>query len=117
MSEKKRDMQELWQDCLFLSKEMHKFTSVNDLELFENLLKQREEVLAIIKVTDDKDGYIKSEAGQKLIKDITKLDEKLQEKVVMERNLLKKNMEVSTAYEGFIGNNVAVGKLFDSNTK
>ena len=100
---------------MFLSKELHKFTSPEDVELFQDLLNQRETLLSIIKNTEDTENYIKSDEGQAFIREIAKVDEALKQKVLVERNKLKRNMDVSTAYEGFIGNNVALGSNFDSN--
>lgn len=117
MSDDKRSMQKMWQDYLFLSKELHKFTSADDIEMFQSLLDQREVLFSSIKNTTDEDGYIKSDEGQKLIKEIFNLDGQLQEKVTLERNMLKQNMKVSTAYDGFFGDSMVVGNRFDSGGK
>lgn len=117
MTDKNRTMKELWQDYLFLSNELHKFASVKDIPMFEDLLKQREDLLSTIKTASDEEGYIKSEEGQSLIKKISKLDEDLYKKMLTARNLLKKNMEISTAYEGFDVENTVLGSRFDSSEK
>ena len=118
MSEKK-SMQQLWQDYLFLSKELHKFTAADDMGMLQNLMEQRETMLTLIKEAEnhDTEGYIKNEEGQKLIKEIVALDAQLQKKIAIERNLLKKNMEVSTAYDGFFGEAMSIGNRFDSSSK
>lgn len=117
MTDKPRTMQDLWQDYMFLSSELHKFASVKDIPMFSDLLQQRETLMATIKTTSDDDGYIKSEEGQSLIKKISKLDEELYKKMLTARNMLKKNMEVSTAYEGFVVESATLGSRFDSDDK
>ncbi len=108
-------MEKLWRDYLFLTSEMLKFTSAEDIELFEDLLQQRERLLQTIKSTPDKDDYIPSSRGQDVIREITKLDVDLREKVRTAQNMLKKNFAISSAYEGFAGEDIAVGNRFDSN--
>lgn len=117
MTDKARTMKELWQDYMFLSNELHKFASVKDMSMFEDLLQQREVLLSTIKAAPDEEGYIKSEEGQQLIKKISKLDEGLYKKMLTARNLLKKNIDVSTAYGGFASESVVLGSRFDSGEK
>jgi hypothetical protein len=49
-----------------------------------------------------------------VLKQLAERDNKLREKVLRVRNLLHKDFEVSTAYEGFSGDSLVLGVNFDS---
>jgi hypothetical protein len=115
MSREGKPPQELWQDCLFLSKELHKFATVEDTSLFEDLLRQREELLSIIKETPAAGEYARGAEGQAIVREIVDLDKVLHSKFIRTRNLLKQSLEVSAAYDGIIGDSVGLGTRFDSN--
>ncbi len=113
MSEQ-RDMKNLWADYVFLTSEMFKFTDAEDIGMFEDLLDQRATLLEIIQKTPDEGQYTASADGQAVIKKIAAMDDQLREKVLLSRNNLKKSFTVSSAYDGFAGESVAVGNRFDS---
>ncbi|MDR2006679.1 MAG: hypothetical protein LBP78_05485 [Acidaminococcales bacterium] len=113
MTEQK-SMAALWQDYLFLSKELHKFTSAGDMALFEDILRQRKELAAIIKETPDTDSYIGGAQGQALIRRVAEMDKELYAKLTRARNLLQKNLEITFAYEGVSEESAGVGRRFDS---
>lgn len=107
-------MAALWQDYLFLSGELHKFTAPNDAALFEDILRQRKILSAVIKETPDADGYIGGADGQTLIRRIAGMDKELYDKLVKSRNLLQKNFEIASAYEGISEESAGIGFRFDS---
>ena len=114
MTAEQNDMQKLWQNYLFLSKELLKFVSADDLDLFSDLLAQREELFTRIRACEDKNRYVFSQAGQELIGQVVAIDIDLRKKMLMARNMLKNNFTLSSAYDGFIGDSAAVGNRFDS---
>jgi hypothetical protein len=109
-----KSMIALWQDYLFLSGELHKFTAYDDAPLFEDILRQRNALLGIIRKTPDADGYVDSADGQALIRRIAGMDKELYGKITKSRNLLRKNFEISVAYDGISGESAAIGNRFDS---
>ncbi|MDR3348875.1 MAG: hypothetical protein LBO03_04630 [Acidaminococcales bacterium] len=113
MTEQK-SMEALWRDYLFLSEELHKFTCVDDMALFEDILKQRETLSAIIKETPDTQSYVSGADGQALIRRIAEMDKELYSKLIRSRNLLQKNFEIFSAYEGISEESAGVGIRFDS---
>ncbi len=114
MSNDAFDMQELWQNYLFLTTELGKFTSPEDVDLFADLLNQRERLMMTIKQTSDDKNYIKSLEGQAFIKYIAELDATVYEKMSLSKNMLRKKFELSSAYDGYSLDSVAVGGNFDS---
>jgi hypothetical protein len=109
-----RSMAALWQDYLFLSGELHKFTAPGDAPLFEDILRQRKALSAIIKETPDAGGYVGGAEGQALIRRIAGMDKELYDKLVKSRNLLQKNFEIISAYEGISEESTGIGSRFDS---
>jgi hypothetical protein len=109
-----KSMAALWQDYLFLSGELHKFTSPEDMPLFEDILRQRKGLSATIKGTPDPEGYIGGADGQALIRRIAGMDKELYDKLTRSRNLLQKNFEIASAYEGVSEESAGVGVHFDS---
>lgn len=61
--------QALWQDYHFLTKEMLKFLNKQDMELFYDLMKQRESLQTLIEQTPD-DGFKLSSEGRDLLIEI-----------------------------------------------
>jgi hypothetical protein len=65
----KKAAQALWQDYLFLTKEMLKFLTKQDLELFYDLMNQRERLQTLIDQTAE-NGFKLSPEGQSLLSKI-----------------------------------------------
>lgn len=89
--------QALWHDYLFLTKEMLKFFDKQDMELFYHLMNQRGRLQTIIEQNPD-DGFITSEAGQNLIKEIEKVNQDIGKAMQIRMGKSKRQHQVVKAY-------------------
>ena len=89
----------LWQDYRFLTKEMKKFLIEQDMELFNNLLNQRERLQAIIDQTAD-DGFKASPQGKSLLTEIKQVNQDMTDNMQLLLNRSKRQHQVSEAYSG-----------------
>lgn len=91
--------QALWQDYQFLTKEMMKFLAKQDMELFYNLMKQRERLQAVIEQTED-DGFKVSPAGHSLLNEIWQENQNITENLQARFRNIKRKHQVAEAYSG-----------------
>lgn len=90
----------LWQDYLFLSREMLKFLEKQEYDLFLELISQREKVQELLeKATAD--GFTQTEQGQLLLAQIRELDISITQKVQLFLNHARQKHSVSKAYDGY----------------
>lgn len=89
--------QALWQDYQFLTKEMVKFITKQDMELFYNLLNQREQLQMIIDQTPD-DGFKVSPAGRSLLSGIQQDNQTIIHNLQIRLSSNKRLHQVSEAY-------------------
>lgn len=99
--------QVLWQDYLFLSRELNKFASPDDYELFWDLLGQREKLQPMIEAAPDAENYQKSDEFQTLVREITALNESIAERLHFYKNAAVKQQNLANAYDGYGGGFVA----------
>ncbi|HWQ73567.1 MAG TPA: hypothetical protein VN370_14760 [Desulfitobacteriaceae bacterium] len=92
-------MKELWQNYLFLTREMKKFLCRKELDLFFEIMKQRENVQARIDTAPD-DGYRLTPEGQKLLESIRENNQDIILAMQQQMYQLKQQHNVSQAYEG-----------------
>lgn len=97
--------QELWLDYRFLTKEMAKFLIKKDMDLFYQLMNQRERLQMIIDQTADK-NFANSPTGRNLLTEI-----KAENQIIIERlqtvfNNSKRQQQISDAYSGYNGESV-----------
>lgn len=92
-----RTAQALWLDYRFLTKEMLKFLAKQDMDLFYNLMHQRERLQAIINQTED-DGFRLSPHGQSLLTEIQQDSQEIIDKLRCRLNSSKRKHQVSEAY-------------------
>ena len=92
-----KTVQALWLDYQFLTKEMQKFLIEQDMELFNNLLKQREGVQAILERTPD-DGFKFSPQGRSLLNEIQQINKAITENLQVLLASSKRQHQVSQAY-------------------
>ncbi|AGA70294.1 hypothetical protein Desdi_2882 [Desulfitobacterium dichloroeliminans LMG P-21439] len=90
---------ELWQDYLFLTKEMLKFLDRQDMELFYELMNQRERLQVLIEDASD-DGYISSPAGKKLQAQVLSANQVLMNHFQATHSKMKHHQQVAEAYSG-----------------
>jgi len=87
----------LWQDYQFLTKEMKKFLIEQDMDLFNDLMNQRERLQAIIDQTDD-DVFKVSREGKTLLSKIRKINQDITDNMHLLLSRNKRQHEVSEAY-------------------
>lgn len=87
-----------WQDYLFLTREMQKFLFNRDLDLFLSLLEQRESLQVTLEKLADNDYYASPE-GKSLLLQVQQENQKLMIQFHMVFNSIKKQENVSQAYE------------------
>ena len=95
-----RTAAELWQDYLFLSREMLKFLERKEHELFFELMSQRE---AVQQMLDElaKDNFKHTEQGQALFLELRGLNLSITQKVQLFLNHAKQKHSASKAYDGY----------------
>lgn len=89
--------QALWQDYRFLTKEMLKFLAKQDMELFYDLLNQRERLQTIIEQTPD-DGFKVSPAGRSLLAEIQQDSQSIIHSLQLRLGSSKRQHLVAEAY-------------------
>ena len=87
----------LWQDYQFLTKEMLKFLAQPDMDLFYELMNQREKLQTIIEQTDD-DGFKVSRDGRILLRGIQQMNEEITDNMQLLLSRSKRQHQVSEAY-------------------
>lgn len=94
----KKSSQELWNDYYFLTKEMGKFLELQDMELFAELMEQRESLQKMLETSDD--GFRVSLLGQQLLQSIKKTNENIVLKLQYLVNNTRNQRNISRAYDG-----------------
>lgn len=92
-----KSAQDLWQDYYFLTKEMLKFLIKQDMELFYDLMNQRERLQILIEQTAD-DGYKQSLAGRSLLREVKLESQHILEEMLIRMGKTKRQHQVSKAY-------------------
>jgi len=87
----------LWQDYHFLTKEMIKFLTKQDMELFYELTNQREQLQTMLEQTPDK-GFKLSPAGRSLLSEIQKDSQTIIHDLQIRIGSSKRQHQVSEAY-------------------
>ncbi|WP_094603818.1 hypothetical protein SPSIL_042280 [Sporomusa silvacetica DSM 10669] len=88
-----------WQDYLFLTREMKKFLFKQDLDIFLSLVEQRESLQVTLEKLADNDYYASPE-GKDLLLQVQQENKKMMTQFHIAFNRLKKQENVSHAYEG-----------------
>jgi hypothetical protein len=92
-------VKELWQNYLFLTREMKKFLLRKDLDLFFEIMKQREKVQAQIDTAPDAAYRLTSE-GQKLLESVREDNKDIILAMQQQMYQLKQQHSITQAYEG-----------------
>lgn len=98
----------LWDNYLFLTEEMGKFLVRQEMELFNNLLKQREELQGRIEEAPD-DGFKASPEGRRLLKRIGELNLLITNKMQLLVNNGRRQNQAAAAYN--VASTTAVSRL------
>lgn len=91
--------QALWQNYLFLTKEMIKFLDEQDMDLVYELMKQRELLQSLIVQTPD-DGFKASPVGESLHAEIQLDNQYILDHLQFQFNKSKRSREVAEVYTG-----------------
>lgn len=91
--------QELWQDYQFLTSEMIKFLDKPDMNLFYELMNQRERLQNMIDESEDK-GYKASSEGKALLSQIQRDNQYITEHLQLQINQGKHIHQVAEVYNG-----------------
>ncbi|SHN80961.1 hypothetical protein [Desulfitobacterium chlororespirans] len=89
----------LWRDYLFLTKEMLKFLDKQDMELFHELMNQRERMQVLVEETPD-NGFKSSPEGRKLLAQIQEENWLLMNHFQATHSKAKHHHQVAEAYSG-----------------
>lgn len=102
-----KSIQGLWNDYLFLTQEMGKFLDKQDMDLFYELMDQRERLQNIIEKVGD-ESFCLSTPGQQLLQSIQRINENIRLKLQYILNNSRNQNNISNAYGGlgvgFVGN-------------
>lgn len=94
-----RTASDLWQDYLFLTTELVKFSTRNDLTMFEQLLDQREKMQPLL-VAVRRDNYLHTAAGRAVLAEIVTLNKSLTSTLKLLQNKVARQLNVSQSYDG-----------------
>lgn len=87
----------LWQDYRFLTREMKKFLIQQDMELFNDLMNQRERLQVIIDQNAD-EGFKVSPQGRSLLSEIQQMNQDITANMQLLLNRSKQQHQVTEAY-------------------
>ena len=90
---------ELWQDYYFLTQEMSKFLIRNDIDLFFELMNQREKIQAELDSCED--DYKRTAEGKSLLDSIRLTNQGISHRLQFLLNTAKQQETVSNAYDGY----------------
>lgn len=102
----KKTAKELWGDYHFLTKEMIKFLDKKDMDIFYDLMNQRERLQVMIDQVDD-DGFKISTEGQELLAAIRMDSQLIIHTLQFQINIGKKQHQVAEAYGGETGQSIS----------
>jgi hypothetical protein len=88
---------ELWQDYRFLTQEMAKFLTKQDMDLFYELMKQRERLQGMIDEAAD-EGFKNSLEGRALLIEIQQDSQLIAKRLQLQLNNGKRQQQVAAAY-------------------
>ncbi|MPL97838.1 hypothetical protein SDC9_44033 [bioreactor metagenome] len=106
-----RSTAELWQDYYFLTNEMEKLILKQNVDLFLELMEQRQRLQPIIEKEPD-NGFRVSPEGRALLKKIQNTEQAINMKLQFMRNKAGQQQKVSAAYDGLNGS--IVGNFINS---
>lgn len=98
----------LWQDYLFLTNELKKFLDQQDMELFHELMAQRERLQSIIEETPD-EGFKLSPQGLTLLTEIERKNQIVANELLLKHSRAKLHHQVSEVYNN--AGNASVSRI------
>lgn len=95
-----KNERQLWNDYLFLSREMLSALTRQDMELFLEFMDQRGQLQTMIANQQDR-SFSASEEGQRLFDQVRQYNQKITTQLRAEQNLIGKKQQVSQAYNAY----------------
>lgn len=92
-----RPARALWNDYLFLTREMEKFLTLKNLDMFYELMRQRDQVQTMIDEKDDA-GFLASDEAKPMFAQIHTKNESMAKQLRLLLNNGKKHQVISQAY-------------------
>lgn len=92
-----RTSESLWQDYLFLTREMLKFLEGQDMEMFHELMNQREGLQSLIEEASD-NGFKESPGGRELLSRIHQENQVLMSYFQAAHSKVRHHHQVAEAY-------------------
>jgi len=105
-----RNIQELWSDYEFLTKEISRFIDARDDAMVEDFVRQRQKLETFIKEKNDQ-AYHKTPAGKALIGSILAINQAATKRLQHRYNTLQNQHKVFLAYEGDINSRYVSNSL------
>lgn len=96
-----KDTQKLWQNYLFLTKEMIKFLEGKDLDLFFELMQQREQIQEMIESVVE-DQYTSSPEGQAFLRSLQQEDKRMVLTLQLTYNNARNQRSAANAYDNLV---------------
>lgn len=98
-----RTPQQMWQDYLFLTREMGRFLEEESMDMFNELINQREQLQKQLDSVKNQ-GFHYSSEGKQLIAEIGQLNKKMTFKLRYYVNKAKQQKKIDNAYDGISSN-------------
>ena len=95
----------LWKDYRFLTREMAAFLAKQELDMFYELLDQRQSLQAMIEETDDYE-YLFSEEGKELVREVQREDILISRQLRGSMSQMQQKRKVRSAYHTGYSSNV-----------
>lgn len=90
---------QMWQDYLFLTKEMVRFLEEEEFDLFNELLNQRETLQKQLETVKEQ-GFHHSPEGKQVLIELRQLNKQMVFKLRYLLNRAEKHRKIGNAYEG-----------------
>ena len=90
--------EELWENYLFLTKEIDKFLTQQDMDMLTELLDQRDKLQTMID-EETQEGFNVTEAGKQLLQQIQQLNQGITLRLQLLRNQTSQQHSASQAYD------------------
>ena len=90
--------EELWKNYLFLTKEIDKFLTQQDMDMLTELLDQRDKLQTMIE-KETQESFAATEAGRQLFQQIQQLNQGITLRLQLLRNQTSQQHSASQAYD------------------
>ena len=95
----------LWKDYRFLTREMETFIARQELDMFYELMNQREQLQLMIEAEDD-GSFLQTDAGREMTRELQDTEALISTQLRGSMSQLKQRRQVQNAYHGGYSNRV-----------